>query len=143
MPTALGADALAAFEDRDRIAATAAVSRFLLPRSVALIGASDRPGSVGAAVLANLRASFTGPIHLVNPCHAEIGGAVAHASILDVADPVDLAIVVVPAAAVTAVARECAAKGIRALLVQSAGFEDGDAGVARRQELIDVCRRSG
>ena len=77
LPTALGAEALAAFEDRDRVAATSAVARFLLPRSVALIGASDRPGSVGAALLQNLRRSFTGPIHLVNRRHSDVGGTPA------------------------------------------------------------------
>ena len=81
LPTALGAEALAAFEDRDRVAATSAVARFLLPRSVALIGASDRPGSVGAALLQNLRGSFTGPIHLVNHRRSDVGGTPAFRSV--------------------------------------------------------------
>jgi acyl-CoA synthetase (NDP forming)/RimJ/RimL family protein N-acetyltransferase len=143
LPTALGAEALAAFADRDRVAATAAVTRFLAPRSVALIGASDRPGSVGAAVLRNLRGSFSGPLHLVNRRRATVDGIPALTSAADLPEGVDLAVVAVPAASVVAVATDCAAKGIRALLVLSAGFEDGDAGAARRAELLAVCRRSG
>ena len=117
LPTELGAEALAAFADRDRIAATAAVARFLTPRSVALIGASDRPGSVGAAVLANLRGSFAGPIHLVNRRRERVGGAPALRSAADLPEGVDLAVVAVPAESVVGVAEDCAAKGIRALLV--------------------------
>ena len=113
LPTALGAEALAAFEDRDRVAATSAVARFLLPRSVALIGASDRPGSVGAALLQNLRGSFTGPIHLVNRRRAEVGGTPALRSVAQLPEAVDLAVVAVPARGVEAVAR--AARGVRRL----------------------------
>jgi acyl-CoA synthetase (NDP forming)/RimJ/RimL family protein N-acetyltransferase len=143
MPTALGAQALAAFEDRDRIAAAAAVTRFVLPRSIALIGASERPRSVGAAVLENLRRSFSGPVHLVNRRHDVVMGLPAHASVRDLPEVPDLAIVAVPAPAVPSVAHECAALGVRALLVLSAGFEDGDTGAARRHELLAICRRSG
>ena len=143
IPTALSDEALAAFEARDRIAAAAAVRRFLLPRSVALIGASDRAGSIGAAVLENLRASFTGPVHPINHRHAQVGGQPAHASILDLPDPVDLAVVAVPAEAVVRVAGECARAGVRAVLVLSAGFEAGGAGARRRERLLALCRRSG
>ena len=92
------------------------------PASIAVIGASARPGSVGAALVANLRESFDGPLHLVGRGQ----------SVLDVAGPVELAVVAVPAAAVEAVARECAAKGVQALLVLSAGFEDADGRRAPR-----------
>jgi acyl-CoA synthetase (NDP forming)/RimJ/RimL family protein N-acetyltransferase len=143
LPTALGEQALAAFADRDRIAATAAVARFLMPRSVALIGASDRPGSVGAAVLQNLRDSFAGPVHLVNRRRSRVGGAPALKSAADLPEGVDLAVVAVPARSVVRVAAECASRGIRALLVLTAGFEDGDGATARRAELLAVCRRSG
>ena len=143
LPTALGAEALAAFEDRDRTAASAAVSRFLLPRSVALIGASDRPGSVGAAVLENLRSSFGGPIHLVNRRHSHVGGTATFRSVEALPAPVDLAVVAVPAPGVARVARACGAMGIPALLVLSAGFEDGEAGTARRAQLLAICRETG
>lgn len=143
LPTALGEEALAAFADRDRIAATAAVSRFLLPRSVALVGASDRPGSVGAAVLENVRRSFAGDIHLVNHRRSQVGGAPAFRSVADLPEGVDLAVVAVPAASVAAVARDCAKAGIRALLVLSAGFEDGDVAAERRAALLAICRRTG
>ena len=143
LPTALGAEALAAFEDRDRVAATSAVRRFLLPRSLALIGASDQPGTVGAALLQNVRRSFGGPIHLVNRRRRTVGGAPAHRSVRDLPEGIDLAVVAVPATGVAEVARACAARGIRALLVLSSGFEDGRSGVARRAELLAVCRDTG
>ena len=143
LPTALGEEALAAFADRDRIAATAAVTRFVMPRAVALIGASDRPGSVGAAVLQNMRGSFAGPIHLVNRRRSRVGGAPAFRAVADLPTGIDLAVVAVPADSVAGVARDCAERGIRALLVLSAGFEDGDGAAERRAELLAICRRSG
>jgi len=132
LPTALGPDARRRFEERDRIAAVAAVGHFLAPASVAVIGASERPGSVGAAVVQNLRESFTGPLFTVGRGQ----------SVLDVDEHVELAVIAVPAEHVEAVARDCGVKGVAALLVLSAGFEDAE-GAARRQRLLRLCRSSG
>ena len=104
----------------------------MAPASIAVVGASRRPGSVGAAVVANLRSSFDGPLHLVGRGQ----------SVLDVPEPVELAVVAVPAAAVEQVARDCAAKGVQALLVLSAGFEDA-VGRERRERLAAFCRAAG
>jgi acyl-CoA synthetase (NDP forming)/RimJ/RimL family protein N-acetyltransferase len=132
MPTLLGPEAHAQFEERDRHAAVAAVRHFLEPASIALIGASTRPGSIGGALLENLRDGYEGSLH-------EVGRG---QSVLDIDGPVELAVVAVPAAAVEDVARACAEKGVAALLVVSAGFEDAD-GTVRRQRLTDLCRATG
>src|SRR5215218_347006 len=112
--TAVGAAAVQRFGEGERVGAVAAMRHFLEPSSVAVIGASSRPGSVGAALVAKLRADFDGPVFTVGRGQ----------SVLDVTAPVELAVVAVPAPAVEAVARECAAKGIAGLVVVSAGFED-------------------
>ena len=145
MPTSFSAAARERFEDRDRLAARAAVASVLEPRSVALVGASRRPGSVGAEVLRNLvEAGFEGPIHPVNPAAETLHGLPAHPRLEAVPGEVELVVIAVPAAAVAAVAREAAAKGARALVVLSAGFsETGEEGTARERELLAICRENG
>jgi acyl-CoA synthetase (NDP forming)/GNAT superfamily N-acetyltransferase len=143
LPTSLTEEALAAFEDRSRVAATAAVRHFLEPASIAVVGASDRVGSVGAAVMTNLLTSFSGPLHPVNPRHDVVAGRPAYARVSDIPEGVELAVVAVPARAVAAVARDCGRAGVRGLLVLSAGFEQGPGGRRRRGELLRICRRYG
>ncbi len=145
MPTELDAGAQRRYDERDAVAAAAAVGHVLAPRSVAVIGASGRPGSVGGAILGNLRRSgFTGAVHAVNARGGKIERLAAVRSVADVPGELDLAVVAVPAAAVLGVARECAARGVRALVVVSAGFgEIGEEGRARQHELLGVCRAAG
>ena len=145
MPTAFTAAARERFEDRDRIAARAAVRSLLEPRSVALVGASRRPGSVGAEVLRNLvEGGFEGQLYPVNPKADSLAGLAAYPSLAQVPGEVELAVIAVPAAAVVATAREAAANGARALVVLSAGFsETGEEGARRERELLAVCREAG
>lgn len=145
LPASLDAAAIAAFEDRDRIAAIAAVGHVLRPSSVAVIGASRRSGSIGAAVLANLRAgSFQGRLHVIHPEAAELGGLPVHRRIADVPEPVDLAVVAVRAEAVPGVARECGEAGVKGLVVLSGGFaEVGPDGARLQQQLLEACRQGG
>jgi acetate---CoA ligase (ADP-forming) len=145
MPTAFTAAARDRFEDRDRVAARAAVRSVLEPRSLALVGASRRPGSVGAEVLRNLvEAGFEGSLHPVNPKAETLLGLPAYPRLEAVPGEVELAVIAVPAAAVLAAAREAAAKGARALVVLSAGFsETGEEGARRERELLAVCRENG
>ncbi|HEX6022391.1 MAG TPA: GNAT family N-acetyltransferase [Solirubrobacter sp.] len=140
-PTELGEEARRKFEDRDRVAAVAAVERVLRPRSVAVIGASRRPDSFGGLVFGHALANgFRGELFPVNPNADFIGSRRA----LPTTPEVDLAIITVPASAVPEVARECADAGVGALVVISAGFaEGGPEGAARLSELLDVCRSSG
>ena len=144
-PTSLSPAALARFDERETIAAVAAVRSVLEPHSVAVVGASRRRGTVGGEILHNLlSAEFNGPVYAVNQ-HADVVQSLpAHRSITDIPGRVELAILVVPAPAVVPVARECGAAGVRALVVISAGFaEAGEEGIRRQQELLSVCRDAG
>ena len=145
MPTTISPAARERFEDRERAAAVAAVRRFLEPASVAVIGASRERGTVGAEVFHNLLAAgFNGPVHPVNPQADVVQSVRAFKSVLDVTGDVDLSVVAVPAAAVIGAAQECAEKGVKALVVLSAGFaETGAEGAARQHELVRICRESG
>src|SRR4051794_27448463 len=140
-PTELGEEARRKFENRDRVAAVAAMERVLRPRSVAVIGASRRPDSFGGAAFRHVLGNgFRGELYPVNPNADFVGSRRASATV----PPVDLAIVAVPAASVPAVARECAEAGAAALVVITADFaEAGPEGAARLAELLEVCRASG
>jgi len=145
LPTRLTPDGLRLFEDRDRLAAVAAVTHLLAPTSLAIIGASRQPGSIGAAVVHNLVTyGYRGPLYPVNPAASEIEGIRSFPSVLAIPADVEMAVITVPAALVSTVARECAEKGVRGLVVISAGFgEAGPEGVALQQELVEICRQSG
>ncbi|HEX5192058.1 MAG TPA: GNAT family N-acetyltransferase [Solirubrobacteraceae bacterium] len=145
LPTSLSPEALERFAERERAAAVAAVRSVLEPASVAVIGASRRRGTIGGELLHNIIASgFSGPLYAVNPRASDVQSLHAHGSVLDIPGPVELAVVAVPADEVVGVARQCAAKGVRALVVISAGFaEAGEEGTARQRELLAVCRDAG
>jgi acetate---CoA ligase (ADP-forming) len=142
---ALSAEARARFAERDRIAAVAAVQTVLEPRSLVVVGASRRHETVGGALLANMiGAGFPGPVYAVNEHGGTVQGVVAYRSVLDLPEPVDLAVVVVPAARVADVVTDCAKAGARAVVVISAGFgEVGAEGSVRQQELVTICRDAG
>src|SRR6266545_2825359 len=143
--TVLTPDALRRFEDREERASAAAMRRVLAPRSVAVIGASRRRGTVGGELFHNLLAAgFAGPVYPVNPKATSVQSVAAYPTVDEVPGPVDLAVLAVPAAAVVPVARACAAKGVGALVVLSAGFvESGPEGVERQRDLLAVCRQAG
>ena len=143
-PTSLTDRARDRFERRDQLAAVAALARFFEPRSIAVVGASRHRGTIGGEVFHNLLDSgFPGPVYPISP-HPVVQSVTAHADIRSVPNPVDLAVVVVPAADVLPVARACAEKEVRALIVLSAGFaEAGEEGRQRQAELLDVCRHAG
>jgi acetyltransferase len=113
------------------------------PASLALIGASERPGSLGTAVLENLlNAGFKGPIFPVNPKHRTLRGRPCFGSIRDIERPVDLAVVVTPASAVPTVLEECGAHGITGAVILSAGFrEAGGAGKALETAALQAARQ--
>jgi acetate---CoA ligase (ADP-forming) len=145
LPTSLTPAALARFEERERIAAVAAVKSFLEPRAVAVVGASRRRGTIGGEILHNLlSAGFAGPVYPVNDKADVVQSVSAFKSVADIPGPVDLAVVAVPAELVVAAARDCASAGVRALLVVSSGFaETGEDGATRQRELVEVCRDAG
>lgn len=117
----------------------------LSPRSVAIVGASDDPSRIGGRPLRYMReGGFRGPIYPVNPNRREVQGLTAYASVSDMPAPADCAIVAVPAPAVAETLEACAAVGIKAAIVFSAGFaETGAEGAARQAELSEIARRTG
>ncbi|MGE5176735.1 MAG: acetate--CoA ligase family protein [Hyphomicrobiales bacterium] len=117
----------------------------LRPRSVAVLGASRRLESIGGALLRNvLMQPFQGPVYPVNPKASHVQSVPAYPSIEAIPEPVDLAIVVVPAAHVQEAVEACGKKGVKALVVISAGFKEvGGEGVARENLLRDTVRKYG
>ena len=103
------------------------------PNSVAVIGATDRPGTVGRTVLENLlHGRFQGKVFAVNAKHAEVLGIRAYKSIRDISRPVDLAVVATPAVTVPQLIGDCVDSGVKAAVVISAGFKEcGAEGQAR------------
>ena len=122
---------------RERSADVASLRPVLTPASVAVIGASRRPGSVGRVILRNIiTGGFPGPVYPVNPGAAELDGIPCVPSAAALPDHVDLAVIAVPAAAVLGVAEDCGRRGVGALVLVAAGLP-GPA----RAELLEICRR--
>ncbi len=121
------------------------MQQFFEPRSVAIIGASTKPGKVGHDILRNMvTGGFQGDVHPVNPHADEILGKKCYPRVTEVEGPVDLAVIVVPAAAVLSVMQDCGEKGIRAAVIISAGFkESGAEGLERERELEKLARELG
>jgi acyl-CoA synthetase (NDP forming) len=115
------------------------------PKSVAFIGASNTPNKWGFIVLANLiNGGFQGPIYPINPRETKIQGLKAYASVADLPETPDLAVIVIPPLATPLVINECVSKGIRAGLVITAGFaEVGIDGERLQREMVDKARKGG
>jgi acetyltransferase len=121
------------------------LDEFFSPRSVAVVGVSREEGKVGHYIFDNLLgAGFPGAVYPVNPKAADVHGHVCYPSVADIPDPVDLAIIVVPAGAVSGVIEECGQRGISAVIVISAGFkETGPAGAALEREMLATAAQYG
>ncbi|HEX6197391.1 MAG TPA: GNAT family N-acetyltransferase [Jiangellaceae bacterium] len=141
-PTEHSLDVMAAREHR---AESLSIKRLLTPSSVAVIGASRQREKIGQALVRNLiDGGFTGPVYAVNPGARAIAGVPAYPSVRDIPGPVDLAVVAVPAEAVEDVVLECAAIGVKGLVVVSSGFaETGPDGRERQYSLVRVARARG
>jgi len=115
------------------------------PQSVAVIGASTRAESVGRAVFGNvLHYDYTGVVYPVHPKARSIMGVRAYPSVLEIPDPVDLAVIIVPSAGVAQVLQECGQKGIKGAIVITAGFRElGGEGVTKEAGVLDAARQSG
>jgi acyl-CoA synthetase (NDP forming)/GNAT superfamily N-acetyltransferase len=124
---------------RERSAEVASLRHVLAPESIVVIGASRRRGTVGRAILDNIRTGgYSGRLHVVNPRSRQIGGEHCLASVLDLPEPADLAVIAVPAAAVLDVAQQCGQRGVRSLVVITSGLD-----TAACADLLAVCRRHG
>jgi acetyltransferase len=116
---------------------------FFRPRGIAVVGATVKPKG-GLAIVLNIIKGFSGGIYPVNPGYDEIAGLPCYARVLDVPDPVDLAIVFVPAAQVPDIAKQCAQRGIRGIMIESAGFaETGPQGEALQEEVKRIASAAG
>ncbi|MFI9152475.1 GNAT family N-acetyltransferase [Streptomyces sp. NPDC053367] len=139
IPLAASDSYLSAVEERGRGADTASLRPLLRPAVVAVVGAGRRPGSVGRAVLHHLESGgFTGRLFAVNPAATAVLGVPSRPSVSALPVTPDLAVVAVPAAKIPAVAEECGKRGVRALVVVSAGLDADQAGA-----LLEACRTYG
>ncbi|MBB4895799.1 acyl-CoA synthetase (NDP forming)/GNAT superfamily N-acetyltransferase [Streptomyces olivoverticillatus] len=142
---------LAVQRARERHAEARSVQRLLAPGSVAVIGTGREPGGVGRTVLRNVLAGgFTGRTYAVNRAfpeglsRLEPEGVPAHRSVREIADPVDLAVIAVPAEHVPQAVDDCGEHGVQGLVVLSAGYaESGPAGRGRQRELVRRARSYG
>ncbi|CAM3782403.1 GNAT family N-acetyltransferase [Smaragdicoccus niigatensis] len=130
---------------RESASEARSVRNLLSPSSIAVIGASVRPEKVGGAILANLLAGqFNGPVYPVNELRRSVQGVRAYPTVHDIPDTVDLAIIAVPAADIDAVFADCLAKGVKGVVILSAGFaESGEHGFAAQQRLARQARVNG
>ena len=125
--------------------AAGSLERLLRPRSVAIVGASDKPGALGASVLGNLeRHGFAGEIHLINPKRDMIAGRACLKSIDDLPEGVDAAVLAIPGGAVLEAVRALAARGVGAVVIFAAGFaEGGEEGIAAQHEVALIAAQHG
>ncbi|MDQ1483735.1 MAG: hypothetical protein QOF35_1811 [Actinomycetota bacterium] len=136
---------IAVMQSREHRAEARSIGRLLAPRSVAVVGASRQPHSVGHTVLVNLlRSGFQGPVYPVNPHADHVASVRAYHRVDDVPDDIDLAVLAIPAAAVPEVVDQCARKHVRGLVVMSGGFgEAGPSGLAAERALVAQARANG
>ena len=128
-----------AVAERERRADVASLRHVFAPESVAVIGASRRRGTVGRAILDNIRAAgYAGRVYVVNPHARQVGGEPGLASPLDLPEPADLAVIAVPAAQVLEVAAQCGQRGVRSLVVITSGLD-----TTQSAGLLAICRGHG
>lgn len=117
---------------------------FFYPKSVAVVGATPNKAKGGYAIIANLLDGFDGKVWPVNPGRREVLGVPCYATVEELPEVPDLAIVFVPASGVPGVVRDCAEAGVKAVLIESGGFaEVGEEGTALQEEMVETARRAG
>jgi len=136
------------FSQENRVAISAGkgdLHDFFYPKSIAVLGATDSAGKLGYNVFRNLiNHGFQGKLYPINPKKESVLGVKAYPSILDVKDPVDTAIIIVPAETVPQAIEDCCAKGIRYLVIETAGFaEIGEAGKQAQTRIKEMIEKKG
>ena len=131
--------------EREKVATIASLKAFLEPRSIAVIGASRREGSIGNKLFRNLLLQgFNGIVYPVNPNAEMVASVKAYPSLLDIMGEVDLAVIIVPAGGVHQALEQCGRKGVRGVVVISAGFgESGSEGKEEERKLLETARAYG
>ena len=116
----------------------------LSPKSIAVIGASDRPGSVGSTITSNILGGFKGRVYPISPTRPKVFGKRAFKSVLDAPGKVDLAVIVIKNALVPAALEECGKKGVSGAIVITAGFKEvGEEGAALERRLAEIASEYG
>lgn len=135
----------AVMESREHRAEARSIQELLAPSSVAVIGASRKWGTVGYQLLEHIvEGGFTGPVYAINPEALELAGMLSFARLSEVPDAVRLAIIAVPYEEVPKVVADCAAAGVKGVVVATAGYaDDGERGLARQRELVRQARSNG
>jgi acetyl coenzyme A synthetase (ADP forming)-like protein len=120
------------------------IDPFFSPHGIAVVGASTDPNKLGYGLARNLvQCNYQGVIHFVNPKGGSLLGRPMYQSVLDLPDPVDMAVILIPAVAVAKVVQECAQRGIHAVIVSSGGFrETGALGAKLEEELLAIARKN-
>lgn len=118
---------------------------FFQPKTVAVIGAKDDVGSVGRTMMANLLSGgFGGEVYPVNPKRSEVLGKKSYPKVSDIPDKVDLAVIITPASTVPGIIEECAAAGIKAVIIISAGFKElGEPGLELENKVLQIAAEKG
>ena len=118
---------------------------FFAPQGVALIGATPNPHKIGNGIWCNLTQNgYRGQLYPVNPHHQEVAGVPCYPDIVAVPDPVDLAVIVLPAPLTPTVIRACGRRGVKAAIIISGGFkESGPAGAKLEDDCVAIARRYG
>lgn len=122
------------------------MEKFFNPQSVVVIGASNSPANLGATICRSIKefAAFPGPVYAVNRKGEDVHGCKGYVRTTDIPGPVDLAVIITPAAVTPGFVRECAAKGIRHIVIESSGFsEGGHDGQALQREIDAAAREAG
>jgi len=121
------------------------IDAIISPKSIAVVGATNRPGAVGHAVFSNLlNADYQGVLYPVHPSAKSVRGVRAYPRLIDIPDDIDLTVIVVPAESVLSIVEDAVQKGVKGLVVISAGFKEvGNHGVKLETELIRLINEHG
>ncbi len=119
-------------------------SVFLNPRSIAVIGASEKAGTIGRAIITNLKNSYKGKIFPITPSTDSVFGIKAYKTVLDVEEDIDLAVIATPSKTVPRVLEECGKKGIKGAIIITAGFKEvGGEGEILQKQVEEIGKRYG
>jgi 4-hydroxybutyryl-CoA synthetase (ADP-forming) len=117
---------------------------FLAPKSIAIVGASERSGTIGKAITSNILNGYKGEVYPITPSHESVLGKKAYKSVMDVPNSIDLAVVVTPSKIVPAVMEECGKKGVKGAIIITAGFKEvGGEGEVLQKQVAEISKKYG
>ena len=117
---------------------------FLAPKSIAVVGASERSNTVGKAIISNILKGYKGIVYPITPSHEYVFGRKAYKSVIDVPTSIDLAVVITPSKIVPTVMEECGKKGIKGAIIITAGCKEvGGEGEVLQKQISEISKRYG